>query len=207
MATAVVMAMVLSVLMPASVRLGPNWLLPSLEGILLVALIVGDPGKISRRTTLLRGLSIALVSILVLSALWGTAILTSILILGGAETNSADTLLAMGSLVWVYNNIAFGLLYWEMDSGGAAARVHHRSAYPDLAFPQQLSPGLAPPDWRPLFVDYLYLAFTNAVAFSPTDVMPLTPWPKVTMVHAGAGLAGHSGAGDFTRRERVHLNR
>jgi uncharacterized membrane protein len=182
MATAVVMAMVLSMLMPASVRLGPNWLLPSIEGVLLVALIVGDPGKISRRTTLLRGLSIALVSILVLSALWGTAILLAILVQGGAETNSADTLLAMGSTVWLYNNIAFGLLYWEMDSGGAAVRAHHSSPYPDLAFPQQLNPHVAPPGWRPRFVDYLYLAFTNAVAFSPTDVMPLTEWPKVTMV-------------------------
>jgi hypothetical protein len=182
MASAVVTAIVLSMLMPASVRLGPSWLLPSMEGLLLIALIVGDPGKISRRTTLLRGLSIALVSVLVLSALWGTAILISVLVLGGAETNSADTLLAIGSVVWLYNNIAFGLLYWEMDSGGAAARAHHSSQYPDLAFPQQLNPHIAPSGWRPLFVDYLYLAFTNAVAFSPTDVMPLTPWPKVTMV-------------------------
>ena len=52
---------------------------------------------------------------------------------------------------------------------------------PDLAFPQQLNPGLGWEDWQPRFIDYLYLAFTNATAFSPTDVMPLVPWAKITM--------------------------
>ncbi len=79
------------------------------------------------------------------------------------------------------NNIAFALLYWELDGGGAAARAHHLPAHPDFAFPQQLSPRIAPPDWRPRFIDYLYLGFTNATAFSPTDVMPLAPWAKIAM--------------------------
>lgn len=51
-------------------------------------------------------------------------------------------------------------------------------AHPGLAFPQQLNPSVAPPNWRPRFIDYLYLGFTNAAAFSPTDVMPLVPWPR-----------------------------
>ena len=53
--------------------------------------------------------------------------------------------------------------------------------HPDLAFPQQLNPEIAPPDWHPRFIDYLYLGFTNATAFSPTDAMPLVPWAKITM--------------------------
>jgi len=69
--------------------------------------------------------------------------------------------------------IAFGLLYWELDSGGPAQRAHGLPACPDFAFPQQLSPELAPRDWRPRFVDYLYLGFTSATAFSPPDAMPL----------------------------------
>ena len=72
--------------------------------------------------------------------------------------------------MWVSNNIAFALLYWELDGGGAAARAHDMATYVDLAFPQHLNPGIAPPGWRPRFVDYLYLGFTNATAFSPTDV-------------------------------------
>jgi hypothetical protein len=81
----------------------------------------------------------------------------------------------------VSNNIAFALLFWELDGGGAAARAHHVRDHPDLAFPQLLNPRIAPAHWRPRFIDYLYLGFTNATAFSPTDVMPLVPWAKITM--------------------------
>ena len=117
-ASAVVAAIVLTILMPDDLQLGPNWLLPLLEGVLLVALIAGDPGKIDRRTAPLRMLSIGLVSVLVLGALWATAVLTSHLIDGGKETNSADALLEAGAIVWASNIIAFALLYWELDSGG-----------------------------------------------------------------------------------------
>jgi uncharacterized membrane protein len=72
-------------------------------------------------------------------------------------------------------------LYWELDGGGAAERARAHLAYPDFAFPQQLTPGIAPPGWRPRYFDHLYLAFTNATAFSPTDVMPLVPWAKLAM--------------------------
>jgi hypothetical protein len=121
------------------------------------------------------------VSVLVLASMWATVLLIDDLIHGGPETNSAGDLLEAGSVVWVSNNIAFALLYWELDGGGAAARAHHLPAHADLAFPQQLNPQVAPPNWRPRFIDYLYLGFTNATAFSPTDVMPLVPWAKITM--------------------------
>ena len=112
MAAAVVAAIVLTILMPDEVRLGPNWLLPAVEGVLLVALIAADPAKITRRSRLLRTLSIVLVLILVLSALWATGVLIDDLIHGGPETNSASALLEAGGIVWVSNNIAFALLYW-----------------------------------------------------------------------------------------------
>ena len=181
MAGGVLAVMVLTILLPGTLRGGPRWLFPLIEGLLLVAVIAGDPGKINRRSRWLRVLSIALVSVLVLGALWATAQLIDDLIHGGPETNSASKLLETGAIVWVSNNIAFALLYWELDGGGAARRAHHLPAHPDFAFPQQLSPRIAPPDWRPRFVDYLYLGFTNATAFSPTDVMPLTPWAKIAM--------------------------
>jgi hypothetical protein len=182
MATAVVAAIVLTILMPDAVRLGPNWLLPFIEGALLIALIVGDPGKIDRRSASLRTLGIGLVSVLVFGALWATVLLTSHLISGGKETNSAEALLKAGSTVWVSNIIAFALLYWELDGGGAAARAQLLPARElDLAFPQQLNPSVAQSNWRPRFIDYLYLGFTNATAFSPTDAMPLAAWAKITM--------------------------
>ncbi len=97
-------------------------------------------------------------------------------------TNSGSLLLEAGFIVWVINNISFALLYWQLDAGGAPARLPHIQAHPDFAFPQQLSPELAPPEWMPQFFDYFYLSFTNAIAFSPTDVMPLTAKAKAPML-------------------------
>lgn len=189
MAAAVVTAMVLTILLPSEIRLIPAWVAPSLEGMLLLALIVGDPGAIDRRSQTLRSLSIALVSLLVLSALVATVRLIDALVHGSTATNSANELLAVGGIVFLSNIIAFALLYWELDSGGAAARAHGLSKSPDFAFPEQLSPDVAPPNWRPRFFDYLYLGYTNAVAFSPTDAMPLALWAKGAMaIQSGISL-------------------
>ncbi len=181
MAAAVVAAIALTILLPRDHRALPVWVIPLIEGVLLVALIAGDPGVIDRRSRRLRAISIALVSVLVLSALWATVRLIDDLITGGPQTNSASNLLEAGSIVWTANIIAFALLYWELDSGGSAARAHHSRTAVDFAFPQQMNPELAPVGWKPEFVDYLYLAFTNATALSPTDAMPIAPWAKLTM--------------------------
>ena len=189
MAGAIVAAIVLTVLLPDDIRLGPEWVLPSIEALLLVAVIAADPRSITRRSRELRVLSIGLVSVLVIGALWSTVLLIDDLIHGGPETNSAGDLLEAGSIVWVSNSIAFALLYWELDGGGAAERWHRAPVHPDLAFPQHLNPGVGPPGWRPRFIDYLYLSFTNSTAFSPTDVMPLVPWAKIAMtVQAAVSL-------------------
>jgi hypothetical protein len=179
---AVLCAMVLTALLPPELRLTPTWLILPIEGVLLVALIFGDPGRIDRRSYHLRILSIALVSLLVINALVATGFLIDDLVTGGKETNSASALLSAGAIVWVSNTLAFALLYWDLDGGGTAARTHewpHRRI--DFAFPQDMNPRVGKETWLPRFVDYLYLGFTNATAFSPTDVMPLAPWAKVTM--------------------------
>jgi len=181
MAGAVIAETVLAILMPDTELLGPAWVVPLLAGVLLLALIVGDPGRIDRRSSSLRALSTVLVSVLVLNSLWATGQLIDALINGGKETNSAADLLGAGTIVWCSNFIAFALLYWELDSGGAAARAHGMPDHVDFAFPQHMNPDLAPAGWRPLFIDYLYLGFTNATAFSPTDAMPLAPWAKIAM--------------------------
>jgi uncharacterized membrane protein len=179
---AVVAAMVLTVLLPGQLRLVPAWLLVLIEAVLLLALVLGDPGRIDRRSSQLRILSIALVAVLVLNSLIATYLLVGDLIHGGKETNSASALLIAGSVVWASNNIAFSLLYWELDGGGSAQRTH---SWPnrrvDLAFPQDLNPHVAHDVWLPRFIDYLYLGLTNATALSPTDVMPLAPWAKIAM--------------------------
>ena len=91
-------------------------------------------------------------------------------------------LLLAGGAIWLTNVIVFGVWYWEFDRGGPVARAAGSQPYPDFVFPQMTNPELAPADWEPGFVDYLYVSFTNAMAFSPTDVMPMTRWAKLTML-------------------------
>jgi hypothetical protein len=157
------------------------WLLPAIEGVLLVALLAGDTVGLGKRARWLRRVAFVLVLIGVAAALWATGLLVYDLIKGVGVTNSPSKLLASGALVWLGNNLMFGLLYWLMDSGGPVARARDPSPV-DFAFTQQMSPELAPPGWRPVFLDYLHLGFTNATAFSPTDVMPLTHRAKYTML-------------------------
>jgi hypothetical protein len=123
---------------------------------------------------------VTLVCVLVAAALWATILLIHDLIEGSGVTNSPRELLASGGVVWLGNNISFALLYWLMDGGGPLGRARN-SGPVDFAFTQQLDPELAP-GWRPVFLDYLHLGFTNATAFSPTDVMPLTLRAKYTML-------------------------
>src|SRR4051794_30980974 len=181
MVTAVVAASALTVMRPAELRVAAPWLLPVVEAMLLVVLIVRDPGRIDRRSTLLRVVSVALVGFLVVDALLATVHLVVVLIQGGKTTNSAEELLTAGAVIWASNIVAFTLLYWDLDCGGAAARAHRMPRTPDFAFPQQLDPEIAPAGWRPQFVDYLYLGLTSSTAFSPTDVMPIAPWAKLAM--------------------------
>ena len=180
MAVAVFFAIALTALLPSSIRPVPAWAL-SVTGLVLIALIVADPGRIDRRTTEVRVLSRILLGLLILMAGVTTALLIHELVVGEDLAKSATKLLLTGNAVWIVNIIVFALLYWEVDGGGSAARTRHAPEHPDLAFPQQMNPHLAPADWRPAFIDYLYLGLTNALAFSPTDVMPLKPWAKVTM--------------------------
>jgi hypothetical protein len=156
------------------------WLVPAIEALLLIVLITSNPTSRAERR---RGhqLALVLVGLLVAAALWATALLVRDLIEGTGVSNDPSDLLAAGAIVWLGNNLAFGMLYWLMDGGGPMARVR-RSAPLDFAFTQQMSPEVAPPGWRPVFFDYLHLGFTNATAFSPTDVMPLTHRAKFAMV-------------------------
>jgi len=189
MAFTLLVAMALPFLLPPKYSLGPRWILPVVEALLLIALVVADPGRIDRRSDFIRALSIGLVVILVGGAAVATVRLVVDLIRGGPETNSPTQLLQVGSLTWVYVLITFCFLYWELDGGGPEARARAAPEFPDLAFPEHLNPQMARPGWQPEFFDYLYLAFTNAVAFSPTDVMPLARWAKLAMaVEAVASL-------------------
>jgi uncharacterized membrane protein len=186
----VLVAIVLQVLLPPHLTQPlPRPLVPSLEGALGIGLSIANPGRIERRDPVVRGASIALI-VLVTVANAASAVLLIRAILDGKAGNSAAPLLATGASVWATNVIAFALWYWEFDRGGPVHRALAIRQHPDLMFPQMAAPELAPQDWEPRFVDYLYLSFTNATAFSPTDVMPLARWAKLTMlVQSAVSLA------------------
>ncbi|SDG31512.1 hypothetical protein [Klenkia brasiliensis] len=169
----------LQVALPDRVSPALGWVLPAAELALLAALVVANPLRIDRESALLRRLALALLALVVLSTGWSAVLLVRELVTG-ADT-PATTLLASGAGIWATTVLASALVFWELDRGGPAARAAGTRAHPDFAFPQMQSPDLAPPDWEPRFGDYLYLAYTNATAFSPTDVLPLTRSAKTAM--------------------------
>jgi len=160
--------------------LRPVWILPALQGILLLALVLANPHRIDRQSRVLRTLGLTLAALISFANAWSLVSLATGLV-RGTEGENAGPLLVTGAAIWLTNVIVFGLWYWEFDRGGPVARALGTRPYPDFQFVQMASPQLAPPDWEPAFADYLYLAFTNAAAFSPTDVMPLSRWAKLAM--------------------------
>jgi len=160
----------------------PAWVLPAVQGALLIILIAANPHRIDRQSRVMRSLSLMLAAILSLANGWSVVRL-AIDITQGNKGQTAGQLLITGGVIWLTNVIVFGLWYWEFDRGGPVARaLNIKNRLPDFQFVQMVSPPeMVPPDWEPLFIDYLYLAFTNAAAFSPTDVMPLSRWAKAAM--------------------------
>jgi hypothetical protein len=180
-AVAVAVAVALQYPLPGRlVLLHPVWLLPSLQGLLLIALVMANPRRIDTRSRAIRVLGLILAALLSLANAWSVVRLVDGLVHGTAG-NSAGPLLVTGGTIWLINVIVFALWYWEFDRGGPVARAQALRMYPDFQFVQMASPQLAPPDWEPTFGDYLYLSFTNATAFSPTDTMPLSRWAKMGM--------------------------
>jgi hypothetical protein len=177
----IALSIVLRIAVPNRDSVGPQWAVPAIEIALLVCLILADPAHIAGRRRWLRRIAIVLVLALAAAALLATGILIRERIIGGKVTNEAGSLLASGALIWLGNVLVFSLIYWLLDSGGPLARYLGEHPYPDFAFSQQLSPELAPPGWRAKYVDYLILGLTTSTAFSPTDVMPMVAWAKLTM--------------------------
>jgi hypothetical protein len=85
-------------------------------------------------------------------------------------------------VIWTTNVVVFGLWFWSIDRGGPIRRFEPDPPPPDFQFPQMENPQLAAPDWHPRLFDYVYISFTNSIAFSPTDAMPLSRRAKAMML-------------------------
>jgi len=177
---AVLLALVLYLTLPGRLTLGPMWLLPSLELALLVPLTIAAPRRYHGESNWQRIGAVAIIALINAANFVSLALLVHYLLMRGSRATGVELLL--GSVeIWVTNVIVFALWYWELDRGGPDERASDEHREPDFLFPQMVTPACAPQPWAPSFIDYIYLSFTNATAFSPTDTLPLTAWAKMLM--------------------------
>ena len=183
---AILISIGLMLALPARVANHPRWVLPGLAVLLLIGVFAAKSGRHEQRSRVVRIASLSLIAVLSLSNATSAGRLIVDLVRSQGIYSRPAQLLLTGASIWLTNVIVFGLWYWEFDRGGPVERAAGVQPYPDLLFPQMTIPDLAPPEWEPGFVDYLYVSFTNALAFSPTDVMPMTRWAKLTMLTQSA---------------------
>jgi hypothetical protein len=190
-ALAIIVAAALHVALPARYRVQPTWVVPVVLLGLLAVLIVGDPGRIDKQKAWLRIVTGVVIAFLtVANLLAAVRLVVEILTNNKLFAAHPGGLLAAGGVVWLTNVIAFGLWYWDLDRGGAAARAHHPDRNPAFVFPEMQHSQYAPANWVPRFVDYLSLAFWTATAISPTDISAIRPWAKLLMMlEAGCSIA------------------
>lgn len=177
----IAIALILMVLLPARVANHPSWLLVGAAALLLIGIVAANPKRVDRQSRAMRGATLLLIVIMSGANVASASRLVLDLVRSSGVRNPG-VLLTTGAAIWLTNMIVFALWYWEFDSGGPVVRALNPRPHPDFLFPQMTSPELSPTHWEPAFIDYLYLSFTNATAFSPTDVMPMARWTKLTML-------------------------
>ena len=161
------------------------WLIPTApEAALLLSLAWSAPRHRLEQRGQRRIVALALVGVITAANVLALAALIASLV--AAQEKSGAELLLKGATIWSTNVITFGLLFWEVDRGGPIGRRAPDPPPHDFQFPQDENPKLAEPNWRPRLADYVYISFTNAIAFSPTDAMPLTRRVKMMMLAESA---------------------
>jgi hypothetical protein len=167
--------------LPASLTIGPSWLLLAVGSVLMVPVVIARLRGSFVLNQVLGYIVLAIVTAFLLWSLW--MLVRSLLYHQIAPSN----LLRAATALWVTNILVFASWYWRLDGGGPHAR-HMRGNHTegDFLFPQMtLAPGSQKPveqHWSPGFVDYLFLAFNTSTAFSPTDSPVLSRWAKVAMM-------------------------
>jgi uncharacterized membrane protein len=169
----------LQLLLPEHLTVGPVWLVPALEGALLIGMFFASPRKLEGQHAVRRRIALGMTALVSAANIFSLYELMHFLlhhnVSGGRE------LIISGTLIWLTNFLIFALWYWELDRGGPGKRASGDDEPPDFLFPQMTDDRIEPIAWRPKFIDYLYVSLTNATAFSPTDTMPLTPTAKSIM--------------------------
>jgi uncharacterized membrane protein len=165
--------------LPQRLTAGPTWLVPSVETVLLVGLSVATPRKLVHEHTRRRRAALSITALVSAANVFSLVELSHFLL--HHNVDNGRELIGAGVLIWLTNFMIFSLWYWELDRGGPGVRAAGHDGPPDFLFPQMSDDRIEPLDWRPRFIDYMYVSLTNATAFSPTDTMPLTPMAKSVM--------------------------
>ena len=166
--------------LPPRLTAGPTWLVPTLEGLLLIGLAIASPKRLEGEHKRRRALALSLIALVSAANVFSLWELTHHLLHSRHPVGGRELIIA-GMLVWLTNFLIFALWYWELDRGGPGKRAGGEDEAPDFLFPQMTDDRIEPINWRPQFIDYLYVSLTNAAAFSPTDTLPLTPMAKSVM--------------------------
>jgi len=181
-ALAVLAVTLLLALLPDRVRVLPVSALYILGIVLILPMVAVMLSRANRRWLRIERLITLVFSVAAACGMIADLTLLIAEMLRRSGEISGIQLLTSSVAMWILNVITFSLLYWQMDRGGPEARANDASPRPDWLFPQEGAPQDVPPDWRPTFVDYLFLGFSTATAFSTTDLMPLTSRAKMLMM-------------------------
>lgn len=180
-------------LLPGHFRPVPALLMIVLVVVLVTLLVVFVPNRHAGVAHWQRSLVMIVIAAITLSNAYDLVRLIETLLSKNQPLTGRELILS-AAVIWLTNVVVFGLWYWELDRGGPGSRAAARddaaqSRFPDFQFPQEENPQLAPAEWHPRLLDYIYFSFSNGTAFSATDVMPLSHWAKLLMmVQAGSSL-------------------
>ena len=168
--------------LPGSLIIGPTWLLPTLILVLLVPTVITH--RMGRRS-LNRALGVVINSIITLALIGSVALLVIAL---PSHKEEPLRLLGSGAALWITNVFVFALWYWRLDGGGPTVRHERREfgsrsfLFPQMQIEKTERGRFACTGWRPRFVDYLFVAFTQSSTFGPTDAPLLARWSKVLAI-------------------------
>ena len=165
--------------LPRNLVVGPSWFLPTLIVVLLVPTVVTHRAG---KRSLNRALGVLINGITTLALIGSVALLVRAL---PTHKEAPLALLRSGALLWLTNVIVFALWYWRLDGGGPTRRHEEKKfgstsfLFPQMQVPRDERAQFACTRWRPRFIDYLFVAFTQSSTFGPTDAPLLARWAKV----------------------------
>ena len=187
MAGTVLAAAGLHATLPDDVKfIGQLWIYPFVVGVLLLVLVVGDPGRIDRTDMWLRVVTGLLIAFITVVNAVSVNYLVRLILLDADKHLGATRLLSAGVAIWITNILAFGLWFWDLDQGGAAERAAGTTRLPALLFPEMGNPEVVRAGWAPTLPDYLHMSWGTATSLGPSDVSAIKLWSKAMMTFEAA---------------------